>query len=249
MRAEARVVATAGPGGSTTLSTLRSQVPLVLRATGGSEVHLVGGAAGPLGGDRLRLEIVVEPRATLTVRTAAAAIVLPGLEGATSIYEVDARVGDGASLHWLPEPTVAAAGCRHVATATIALAPTASLVWRDELVLGRHRETAGSLTVRTSVEVAGAPLHRQELAVDPASPSWHSPAVLDRARAVGSTLVVDARRTTPWPSVVLGPGAAVLPLDRSAALVSVVAPDAVELRRLLDAGKAVRRDRLPTSAT
>lgn len=244
MRAAARVVASLGAGGRPSLSTLRSEVPLVLRATGGAEVHVVGGAAGPLGGDRLRLEIVVEAGAHLTVRTAAAAIVLPGAAGEASQYDIDARVADGASLHWLPEPTVAAGGCRHLATATVALAPTASLVWRDELVLGRHGETSGSLTSRTSVEVGGRPLLRQELAVDPSSPTWHSPAVVDRARAVGSTLVVDPRWTEEWASVVLGPGAAVLPLDGPAALVSVVAPDAVELRRLLDAGRAVLRDRV-----
>jgi hypothetical protein len=37
-------------------------------------------------------------------------------------------------LRWLPEPTIATAGCHHRAAARIRLAAGARLVWRDELV-------------------------------------------------------------------------------------------------------------------
>ena len=48
--AAARIEAVAGPDGVTRLPVLASQVPLVLRRTP-SAVYLVGGAAGPIGGD------------------------------------------------------------------------------------------------------------------------------------------------------------------------------------------------------
>ena len=58
-------------------------------------MHLVGGAAGPLGGDRLRLEIEVGAGALLDVRSVAASLALPGAGGAQSRLEVTARVEVG----------------------------------------------------------------------------------------------------------------------------------------------------------
>jgi len=83
MRATARITAVAD-GGRTRLVTLRSEPPILVRRTGPRhadgevEVHLVGGAAGPLGGDRLRVEVTVGPGARLCVRTVAASLALPG---------------------------------------------------------------------------------------------------------------------------------------------------------------------------
>jgi urease accessory protein len=82
--ATASIEAVAGPGGVTRLPVLASQVPLVLRRTP-EAVYLVGGAAGPIGGDSLALHITVGAGAFLRVRTAAAAIALPGPDGLESV--------------------------------------------------------------------------------------------------------------------------------------------------------------------
>jgi hypothetical protein len=68
---------------------------------------------------------------------------------------------------WLPEPLVAAAGCYHLALATVELAEGATLAWRDELVCGRHTEPPGNATVSLSVRYAGRPLLCQSLSVGP----------------------------------------------------------------------------------
>jgi urease accessory protein len=83
MRAEARIVAEADGRGGTRLAVLRGESPLLPRRTGprtGDEVtvHLVGGAAGPLRGDDLRLDVEVGPGARLEVRSVAAQLALPG---------------------------------------------------------------------------------------------------------------------------------------------------------------------------
>ena len=78
--AAAEIVA-AGPAG-TRLPVLASQAPLVLRRTP-EAVYLVGGAAGPIGGDQLSLRITVGAGALLRLRTAAASIALPGLDGSS----------------------------------------------------------------------------------------------------------------------------------------------------------------------
>jgi urease accessory protein len=232
VKARARVVAEADGRGVTRLTALRSEAPLVLRSTPGA-LYLVGGAGGPLGGDDLTLDITVGAGATLTVRTAAASIALPG--AGPSEVRVRATVAAGGELRWLPEPVVAVDGCDHHMEAAVDLEAGAGLVWREELVLGRHGETGGSVVTRARVDLAGQPLLRHELAVGPRYPQAAGPAVVAGARAVGSLLVAGLEGV---PATTLGETAAVLPLAGAGVLVVALAEGAVALRRQLDAGLA-----------
>jgi urease accessory protein len=236
MRAHARVTAEADGLGGTRLSRLRGEPPLLLRQTltqdGLTTVYVVGGAAGPLGGDDLRLDIEVGQGAALCVRTVAASIALPARSGAPSRLTVTATVAPGGTLHWLPEQLVAAAGCHHLAYATVDLAESATLLWRDELICGRHGEEAGDSTITTSVDYAGRPLLRQSLTVGPSADGYAGPAVLGGAKATGSLLRVDAEARLHAP-VVLGPTALLTPLIGPASLVTATAPDAHTLREHL----------------
>jgi urease accessory protein len=214
MRATARVVALAGRG-RTRLATLRSEAPLLLRPTGpagdgGVRVHLVGGAAGPLGGDRLRLEIEVGPEACLCLRTVAASVALPGPAGAAGTT---------------PRPGGA---CRRGG---------ADLARRTGLRPARRgaRRRGGAL----SVSYGGEPLYQHELAVGPDAPGWDGPAVLDGAPATGSLLRVRPEWAAAAPEpVLLGPTAAHLPLAGPGVVTTATAPDAAALRRHLDQGVA-----------
>jgi urease accessory protein len=238
VKARARVVAEYGGHRRTRLTSLRSEAPLVLRATPGA-LYLVGGAGGPLGGDDLTLEIEVGAGARLTVRTAAASVALPG--SGPSQVRVRATVGEGGELRWLPEPLVAAQACHHHMEVELALEEGARLEWREEVVLGRHGEEGGSVLSRQTVDLGGAPLLRQELALGPRYPAAASPAVTGGARAVASLVVVDGRRPAPPAPVVLGPTAAVLPLVRCGVQVVAAADGAADVRRLLEAGTAAHR--------
>lgn len=224
-------------GGRTRCTTLQSAPPLTLRATGDDVVHLVGSAAGPIGGDELHLAVTVGAGAALTVRSVAASVVLPGATGAASTLDVDADVGPGATLRWLPEPTVVVRACDHRATALVRLSPDAQLVWREVVVLGRHGETPGSLLQRLRVDVDGRPLVRNDLAVGPRWPASLGPAGLGQARAVATALVVgDHAVRLSIPLVSAGARAAVLPLgDPRATLVSVVAAEPLAAMATLDA--------------
>jgi len=235
--ARGRVVVEASGGHRCRLACLRSEGPLVLRPTGDGVVHLVSGAGGPLGGDVLTIEIVVGPGAELTLRTVAAAVALPG--PGPSVIEIDARVGAGGVLRWLPEPTVAAAGCDHRTRARVMVGAGARLVWREELVQGRHGEVGGSISSRLAVDVDGRPLVRHQVDSS-AGDTWASPAVGAGARCVGTLLVVDPTwiGTGPPAPVVLGEGAALLPLAGPAVQVVALAAEAITLRRFLDAGEA-----------
>jgi urease accessory protein len=188
--ASAEIVAVAGTRGVTRLPVLASQVPLVLRRTADA-VYVVGGAAGPIGGDELTLRISVGEGAFLRVRTAAASIALPGPEGLESVLRVTADVAAGARLEYLPEPVVVSAGARHATIIRVTLAEGASLLLRDELLLGRHGETGGAARSVLNVDYAGRPLLRQSLEVSGADAVAMGPALLAGRRAVGTALWVD----------------------------------------------------------
>jgi urease accessory protein len=237
--ARARVTAAVDGVGRSRLVELRSAAPLVLRETTDG-VYLVGGAAGPLGGDCVRLEVTVGDGASLVVRSSAASLALMGATREPSRFDIDVDVGRGASLTWLPEPTIVARGSRHHVSARVRCAAEARLVWRDELVLGRHAETAGSCRSRIAVDLEGRPLFRHELRVGEGEPGWDGPAVAGTATAAGSMVVIDPswrdpdRR--PAPSVTRDGDATVatLPLEGPALHVLALAPDARRLRVLLD---------------
>ncbi|MEW2352825.1 urease accessory protein UreD [Spirillospora sp. NPDC029432] len=224
--ARAAVTAERDASGRTRLPLLRSDGPLALREAAGA-VYLVGAAAGPLGGDDLRLDIAVREGASLAVRSAATSVALPG--AGESRLTVRADVAAGGRLDFAPEPAVAAAGCRHRSAARITLAAGAALRWYEELVLGRHGEPPGRHASRLDVTAGGVPLLRHELCLDDPA-VYGSGAVLGGARAVGCVLLAG-------PGLPREPradgGVAVLPLAGPGVLITATAPDSAALRRRL----------------
>lgn len=228
--ATARIVAAAA-GGVSRLPVLQSQAPLVLRRTADA-VYLVGGAAGPIGGDALVLRIEVQDGALLRVRTAAAAIALPGPDNLESVLTLTATVGPGARLEYLPEPVVATAGARHATFIHVNLAEGASLALRDELILGRHGEPGGAARTSLCVSYGGRPLLRHCLEVSGTDAASLGPAVLAGHPAAGILLhagpAAECERVArAWPE------AAVMPLAGPGILVTALAHDAVTLRQRL----------------
>ena len=190
MRASARVVAERR-GERSRCTTLRSSPPLTFRATPAG-LHLVGTVAGPVGADRLTLEVTVAAGASLSLRSVAAQLVLPAPVPAPSTMHVAVTAGPQARLTWMPEPILLVRGADHRLTTTIGLSPGAHLVWRDEVVLGRDGEAAGSLLSRLRVERDGRPLLCTEVALGPAWPTSDGPAGPDGARVVATTQLVGA---------------------------------------------------------
>lgn len=234
MRARASVVVER-VGDRDRCTELVSSPPLTLRNTPDG-LFLVASGAGPVGGDALTVDITVETSARATVRTAGASLVLPGPTGAPSSMCVHARIaGD---LRWFPEPMVLVHGCDHTTVARLDLTASASVLWREEVVLGRHGEASGSLLQRIHVDVGGRPLLRNELPIGPRWPGAAGPAGLDGADAAGSLLGVGVPRPVVRPNVE-GSQVAVVNLSSTAWLLTVVAEDARVLRRVLDDAMSV----------
>jgi urease accessory protein len=232
--------------GRTRITTLRSEPPFSLRPTRPTpqaerqaevSVHLAAGAAGPIGGDRQRLMVDVGAGSSLALHDVSATLLLPGPHGEESRLDVDIHVGVGASLAWLPEPVIAARGCRHAATVRVTLDAGARLLLREELLLGRHGEQPGNIRQHLRVTLNAQPLLDQQLALGPDAPASRGPAVTGGHRAIGSLLIVDpAWSHDPPAAMPLDGDAAIMPLSGPAVLVSALCPDGVALRRSLDSG-------------
>ena len=150
-----------------------AEAPLLLRATGGDgdalTIHLVGGAAGPLGGDCIQLELDVAADATLIVRSVAASMAQPGpgAQSSGSTATISTTLSAGAALDWWPEPLVSVASSRHTMHTDLAVAGGAHARWVDEVVLGRHGEPSGALVMNQRVTVDGHPVLSHQVAFGP----------------------------------------------------------------------------------
>ncbi|GAA3089260.1 urease accessory protein UreD [Streptomyces rectiviolaceus] len=241
VRGTARITARGNGRGGTVLPVLDGEGPLAPRRTRsagtGAQVTLVGAMSGPLGGDHLTVEAAAHDGARLRIGSAAATLALPGQAKEAARYDVRIAVGDDAELHWLPEQLISVRDSDLRVTTRAELAGSASLVLREEQVLGRTGEEAGRLTSRLTVRRAGRLLLDQELSCGPGAPGgWDGPAVLAGHRAIGQLVVVrpEFEHNRPEPTL-LGDGAALTPLAGPAVLVTAVAPDALRIRRILDA--------------
>jgi urease accessory protein len=166
VKAHAHLSVERDPAGRSVVRTLRSAAPLTLVPVRGAPVvHLVGSAASPLGGDELTLTVRVGAGACLTLAGIAATVALPGPHGDESHTTVRVELGDGATLTYLPEPTVITRRARHWSLLTVTLAEDARLHTRETVVLGRAGETGGELTTTLHVTRAGRPVLRQSLVV------------------------------------------------------------------------------------
>lgn len=186
MRTLVEVVARRGHRGRTDLPVVRASGQLAVRRTGPHTVHLVATAFGPLGGDDAEIRLVVEEGARLSVRTVAAAVVLPARgESPPSVQVVRAEVAGALDLR--PEPTVVTARAVHRAELRALLAADGELVATEQVLLGRSGEEPGRWTGTTRVERNGCPVLHTTVGLGPGAPAWLPPVA---PRAYSSTVAV-----------------------------------------------------------
>ncbi len=155
---------------------------------------MVAGGGGPLGGDELSLDVAVAAGARLRVGSAAATVLQPSVVGLETCLQITADVSDDAFLEWEPEPTVVAADANLTMQTTIRASPSASVVWREVVALGRYGETGGTITTSMTID-ADQPVLRQSTMLGCAAPAgWDGPAVLGSARVLGTLVVLGSAR-------------------------------------------------------
>jgi urease accessory protein len=192
VRTAVEIVARAGPGGRTVVPVLHATGALAARLTGPGRVHLVGTAAGPLGGDSVSIRIAVEAGARLRVGSAAASVVLPAAVAARSATDVALEV-DGA-LDLALEPTVVTARAVHRARTDVRLGSGGALRLTERVVLGRAGEGPGRWTGTIRVERDGRPLLHTAQELGPGAAGWAAPFT---PRAYAAELVLDGSAVGP----------------------------------------------------
>ena len=127
-------------GAVTRRARVREDGPLRVRCPGPIsdelEAVIVNTGGGVAGGDRLRLDVTVEPGARLVVTTAAAEKVYRTLEAAATI-DVKLSVGAAASLAWMPQEMIVFDRARLKRAIDIDLAADARLLLAEAIVFGR----------------------------------------------------------------------------------------------------------------
>lgn len=177
-------------GARTVATEIRGCAPLGLRVLGvrASALHVavVQTAACLVGGDDVRLRVEVGEGARLVLTDISATLAHPVPRGRPGARQsIEGVVGDGASLEWIEQPLILAAGCRLVRDVELSMHGDARIVHHDTLVLGRHGETAGCARLRLRVTRDGLPVLDEGLDTARAA-ALASPAVLGGARVIAS---------------------------------------------------------------
>ena len=200
------------------------EAPLLVRVAStdgpGLGLLLVGGTAGPLGGDRLRFSLTVAAGCHVVVHSVAAMMVQPGPRGDHSELDVDINVGDDATLHWSPEPTVSVIGSDHRTRLRLAVAASGSAIVSERISLGRYEEVSGRLSLRQRVDIAGDGVLDHETVFEPgalAGPGAHGP-----WHSVESTVVVGSELPDQTSYVSPQGAGAVMHLAKRCALVTTL---------------------------
>jgi urease accessory protein len=150
-------------GGRTVVASIRGGGHFAARETGPGVVHLVGTAAGPLGGDDVTITVRLGPGARLAVRSAGATIVQPGASHPDSRLRLLLTADDEAELDVAMEPTVVCHGAEHEAGTLIELIGSGQVRLLEQTLLGRSHEPAGDWVGRTQLTRDDAPLLRHTL--------------------------------------------------------------------------------------
>jgi urease accessory protein len=190
---------------------------------------LVGSAAGPLAGDQLTLDLELLGNAQARL-TATGAMLAQGRAGQPSQLRTRVVVGEQSRLDADPGPLIACAGSRVDVRLDIELAASASLIWREVLVLGRIDEPAGAVRLYWDVVRGGRPLLRQSIDLsDVSTPNW-------AGLLAGMRVMATELRVGPGVEACTVVGSATAVVQRiadNATLTTVLADNAADASRVL----------------
>jgi urease accessory protein len=185
--------------GRTVVRRMRCEVPMLVRIVGepGAVLNLaiVGGAAGPLGGDRLCFRLELQAGAQVAVRSVAAAMAQPGPRGEPSEVTIDLVVAAGACLDWQPQPVVSVMGSDHRVNVRLDATSTSTITMREGVFLGRHGEQPGRFVLRERIVIDGVAVLDHETAF--ASGALMGPGAQGMARSMSAEVVIGSRLPDP----------------------------------------------------
>jgi urease accessory protein len=137
-------------------------------------VHLNNVSGGVLAGDRLRLDVEVDPGEIAQITTTGATRLYRHRPGAADSEQYTViSVGEGALMEYLPDAVIPYAGSRHTQRTEIKLASGAVLFWWEVLAPGRQaageRFAFERLRVESEVRAGTRPVVRERFLLEPAA--------------------------------------------------------------------------------
>ncbi len=192
----------AGPGRAKVELDAGALVPRLIEWSAASaRVVLVAGGALLLGGDRVGMTITVGAGCLLELEDIGGTVAYDS-DGVRSAWDVDVRIAPGGLLVWHGLPFIVSSGSNVHRDLTVSLAPTATVAYRETIVLGRSGEAGGSLDARTTVTTGGRETLVERLRLDGRD---DDPGLLGGRRVLDSIVLVGRRA--------VGPSADALMLD------------------------------------
>ena len=191
-------------GAVTRRARVREDGPLRIRCPGPIsdelEAVIVNTAGGVAGGDRLTLDVIVEPDARLVITTAAAEKVYRALDAAATI-DMKLSVGARASLAWMPQEMILFDRARLKRAIDIDLAADARLLLAEAIVFGRsgmgEAVHDGFLFDRWRLRRGGRLIHAEATRFDGAiARKLAQPAVAKGGTALATVLIVPGDEVT-----------------------------------------------------
>lgn len=152
------------PGTGRSVLRLRSDalaVRVLEQDATGARVALVANGALLLAGDRVAIEVDVADGAWLQIVETTGTVAYGGAE--ESRWDVDVRLGAGATLAWDALPFVVSDGARTHRRTDVQLGGGARALLRETFVLGRAGQTGGDLWSALHADDAEGPLQSEEL--------------------------------------------------------------------------------------
>lgn len=205
------------------------------------EAIMLNTSGGLTGGDRFETRAQAGPESELVLTTQAAERAYRSLSGVARVT-TDLQVGEGATLHWLPQEFILFDGASVERRLNVDLAPGAEALLVEPLVFGRAAmgETlkTGHFRDRITLTRGGQPVYWDRIALDGAiTRQLARPAVANGNGAMASVICASPRAEAH-----LEPIRRRLP-DTGG--VSLMAPDLLILRLLAEDAFLLRRSLVP----
>lgn len=203
------------------------------------EAVFLNTSGGLTGGDRISFALEVGDGVRLTASTQTAERAYASNQGAAHM-QVNATVGAGGRLDWLPQETILYQACNLQRRTEIDLAATAACLTCESLVLGRaamgETLTDARLHDHRMIRRAGRAVWSETFLLDAAVLSRrNSPALLAGAQALGLVALVAQGAEDAAAPLLAVPSVAGAQLSASGwdgrCLVRVLAPDGLTLRK------------------
>lgn len=161
-----------------------------------ARIALVSTMATLLAGDQLDIEVHVEAGLRLDLVDVAATVAHHGRGGPPARIRLNLVVDRAATLVWEAEPLVVCHGADVARITRVEVAEGARLLLRDRIVLGRHREAAGSLSCRTRIALGNRPALAEDLEL--AAPALPEQGGRTTPRVLGANTVMDTVTAVGW---------------------------------------------------